>query len=61
VIEISRSMKWVFRISPDNPRAVERRKNKSGARWELLRICADEQIAKDSLFQLERENRKAAK
>lgn len=46
---------WVYRTNPDNPRVIDRKRNKHGAKWELFRRCADEQIAKDSLFQLEKD------
>lgn len=46
---------WVYRINPNQPRVIDRKRNKHGARWEWFRLCADEQIARDSLFQLEKD------
>lgn len=58
-IELSRGKsKYIYRINPDNPRVVDRRLNQHNARWQLFRLCASEQVAKDSLFRLERQSDK---
>ena len=33
MIEISHDLEWQFRINEKHPRALDRRENKSGARW----------------------------
>ena len=35
MIEISHDMKWQYRMNEKHPRALDRRRNVSGARWEL--------------------------
>lgn len=54
-LEINRAHSpWVYRISPDNPRLIERKPNKARARWMMYRLCTTEQVARDALLKLER-------
>jgi hypothetical protein len=60
-LEINRNSRWTYRINPDDPRQIDRRENKFGARWYfyLRRDSATE--AKASLMKLESEEGKRDK
>lgn len=44
----------IYRTNPDNPRLIERRENRRGARWEAFRLCESAAAAKAVLLKLER-------
>ncbi len=55
-IEIMRGKsEFVFRINPHQPREIDKRVNKRGARWERYTICASEESAVKTLFRLQNE------
>lgn len=56
-LEISRATSpYVFRINPDNPRLIDRKPNKPGARWKMFRLCTSEEVARLALLALERKD-----
>lgn len=54
-IEITRNMRHSYRINPDDPRIIDRRENKHGARWKLYRLCESASAAKDALLKLQKD------
>ena len=46
---------YKFRINLFNKRAIERKVNRRGGRWQTFRICATEESAITALFKLQHE------
>lgn len=53
-LEITRNGKWIYRINPTDPRLIERRENKHGARWYWYARRDTPNEAKASLLKLGR-------
>lgn len=58
-IEINRANSpYIYRTNPINPRIIDRRKNKHGARWEWFRLCQSDEEARAALLKLEKKDAK---
>lgn len=54
-IEINRNSAYTHRINPDDPRQIDKRENKHGARWQPYKVYRNGKYARDALWALERD------
>lgn len=47
--------KWKYRVNPDQPREILKKKNGRGGRWERHMVCATEESAGRLVVKLQKE------
>ncbi len=54
-IEVTRTTKWIWRISPKDPLVIEQRLNQAGSRWLFFMSYASAYDARMALLKLGKE------